>query len=139
MLAGLAAVGLLSSELAAQDDGQACPCFDTQEVEALFLNAERLSDGQGSINCHAKDYSVELSAQVMVMDANYRTVAQASLKWADYDPGRCRFLDASVDPKVDRQERWPHPAPEELARACFNIISKVIAELDEEGNCTIYP
>ena len=138
MLLGVALASLAGSPVSAQDGGS-CACFDYQEVEALFLNAPRLGDGKGSLSCHAKDYSVELSGEVTVMDENFRTVRQVSIKWNDYDPARCRFLDASVEPKVDRQERWPHPAPEDLARACFKLISDVIAELDTDGMCAIYP
>lgn len=139
VLLGLSLAGLFTTHALAQDESGACPCFDAQEVEALFLNAERLGEGSGSMSCHAKDYSVECSAEVMVMDANYRTVAQATLKWADFDPSRCRYIDKSVDPPVDRNVSWPHPAPEDTARACFDIIARVIAELDPDGKCTIYP
>ena len=131
--------GLISMDAHAQDENETCPCFSYEEVEAIFLRGAQLTMDEGEINCLAEDYSVECTAEVAVFDQNYATTAQASVKWADFDPSRCEYLDSTADPVVDRSVRWPHPAPEAAARACFNIISSVIAKSDSSGKCRTYP
>jgi len=123
----------------AQDENETCPCFDTGEVESIFLRGRQLSEEEGTSDCSAEDYSVELNAEIVVWDQDYAITAQARVEWFDIDPGGCVYIDATSDPVVERDISWPSPAPEALARACFNIISSVIARADTAGNCTTYP
>ena len=132
-------VSLISTELPAQDIKETCPCFNVEEVELIFQIGANLAEEEGMSTCSAQDYSVECNAEVIVMDQNYETVAQARVDWYDFDPGGCAYINTTGDPDVERNVRWPHPAPEATARACFNIISNVIKKFDSTGRCTSYP
>jgi len=123
----------------AQDDSETCPCFDVEDVESIFLHGKQLSEEEGTSDCNAEDYSVELNAEIVVWDQDYAIIAQARVEWFDIDPGGCEYIDATSDPAVERSISWPSPAPEAIARACFNIISSVIAKSDTSGDCNTYP
>ncbi len=129
----------INTELRAQDENEACPCFNYDEVQSIFLKGVHPTEESHKSDCSAQDYSVELIAEVVVWDQDYTIVAKARVDWTDYDPGGCEFIDTSSDPGVERNVRWPVPAPEALARACFNIISSVIAKSDTSGKCDTYP
>ena len=122
-------MSLASMRINAQDVSATCPCFSYEEVESIFQQGEQLTAEQGRIECTAED----------VWDENYEVIAQASVSWYDFDPSRCEYVDNSVDPGIERNVRWPHPAPEDTARACFDIISSVIAKSDSSGKCNTYP
>ena len=130
---------LISSEIPAQGDDNSCPCFTYEDVEEIFLNADQLAASDGETYCKAEDYDVECNAEVTVRDQDYEIITQARVEWYDYDPGRCDYIDSTASPGVERNIRWEHPAPEAKARACFEIISKVIAKSDTTGNCNTYP
>jgi hypothetical protein len=130
---------LISVAIYAQDENEACPCFSYEEVESILLRGEQLTAGKGESTCGSQDYSVELNAEVTILDQDYATVAQARVDWYDFDPGRCRYIDIEGNPGVERNVRWPHPAPETTARACFDIISSAIAKSDTSGRCNTYP
>jgi len=132
-------MSLISMRINAQDVSATCPCFSYEEVESIFQQGEQLTAEQGMSECTAEDYSVECKAEVSVWDENYEVIAQASVSWYDFDPSRCEYVDNSVDPGIERNVRWPHPAPEDTARACFDIISSVIAKSDSSGKCNTYP
>ena len=132
-------MSLVSREILTQDENETCPCFSYEEVESIFLSGEQLAVEEGTSNCSAEDYDVECNAEVIVWDQNYETIAQASVKWYDFDPSRCDYIDTTGNPGVERNVTWPHPAPEATARACFNIISSVIAKSDTSGKCNTYP
>jgi hypothetical protein len=136
-LAILAITAMISVGLPAQD--AECPCFSLPEVVSLLQQAEALAGEGGTIRCLTQDYSVELKGEFTINDSNYSTIAQVRVEWLDYDPCSCRFLDQTVDPPVDRQARWPHPAPEDLARACFGIIGSAIKQADTSGRCSTHP
>ena len=135
----MSAFALISLESRAQSEDETCPCFSMEEVEALFLIQADLPEEDRNTNCGAEDYKVECSAEVVVMDQDYEVIAQAGVDWLDFDPGGCRYTDPRVEPPVEREVRWPHPAPEAIARACFNIISSVIAKSGSDYYCNIYP
>ncbi len=130
---------LTSMEANAQDEDATCPCFTYEEVESIFQRGQQLAADEGIGGCNAEDYSVECRAEVIIWDQNYTIIAQASVAWFDFDPSRCDYIDTAVDPGVERKVRWPHPAPEAMARACFDIISSVIAKSDTSGKCNTYP
>ena len=130
---------LFGMEANAQEQDATCPCFNYEEVESIFLRGEQLAAEEGVGGCNAEDYSVECRAEVIIWDQNYAIIAQASVVWFDFDPSRCDYIDTTADPAVERNERWPHPAPEATARACFDIISSVIAKSDTSGKCNTYP
>jgi len=132
-------MSLISMETFAQENNELCPCFSYQEVESIFMSGEQLLAEGGGITCVAEDYSVEINAEVSVYDQDYTTTAQARVAWYDFDPSQCDYLDAMGNPGVERNVRWPHPAPEITARACFEIISSVIAKFDASGNSNVYP
>lgn len=132
-------MGSISQAAWAQDENAPCPCFSYEEVEGAFRTAQKLIASGGSGSCQVSDYGVEFKGEVVVTDESYKTIARASVSWADYDPGRCEYRDAGVEPAVERSVAWPHPAPEALARACLDIISGVIDELDTTGSCRTYP
>jgi len=132
-------MGFISMEAPAQDENETCPCFSYEEVESIFLRGEQLTAEEGVGACHTEDYSVECNAEVVVWDQDYAIIAQASVKWFDFDPSRCEYTDNTSNPVVERRVSWPHPAPEAVARACFNIISSVISKLDTTGKCETYP
>lgn len=129
----------ISMEAHAQDENEACPCFSYEEVKAIFLMGEQLSEEEGISECRTEDYSVECNAEVVILDQDYTTIAQASVNWFDFDPSRCNYIDTVGNPGVERSISWPHPAPEAIARACYKIISRVIKELDASGKCATYP
>ena len=133
------AVVLISMETNAQDADVSCPCFSYEEVESIFQRGELLTSEEGSSNCTAEDYSVECKAEVIVWDQNYDVIAQARVDWFDFDPGYCLYIDTTVNSGVERNQRWPHPAPEATARACFDIIASVIAKSDTSGRCSTRP
>jgi hypothetical protein len=110
-----------------------------EEIESIFLIEADLPDEERNSSCSAEDYKVECSAEVIVMDQDYEVIAQARVDWVDFDPGGCEYTDTRAEPPVEREVRWPHPAPEATARACFNIISSVIAKADTAGICNTYP
>jgi hypothetical protein len=132
-------MSLVSTEAHAQDENETCPCFSYEEVESIFLRGEQLTAQEGTSACHTADYSVECNAEVVVWDQDYAIVAQARVEWFDFDPSRCEYIDTAGDPGVERNISWPHPAPEAVARACFNIITSVIAKSDTSGKCETYP
>jgi hypothetical protein len=132
-------VGLTNVNVSAGDEGGACPCFSHAEVESIFLSQQQLTAEAADSYCAAEDYSVELKAEVTVRDHDYNIIAQARVAWFDYDPGSCAYLDTVGNPGVERKVRWPHPAPEATARACFDIISSVIEKSDTTGSCSKYP
>lgn len=138
-LCGFILASSVSLVARAQDEDTACPCFSYEEVEGVFLSAEKLIASGGGGNCQVSDYGVEFRGEVVVNDENYRSVARASVNWADFDPGRCEYRNAGVDPAVERRAEWPHPAPEATARACLDIISSVIEKQDSSGRCRTYP
>ncbi len=123
----------------AQDAEAACPCFSYEEIESIFVRGEQLAADEGVSSCQAEDYSVECSAEMTLWDQNYEVIAQASVRWYDFDPGQCEYVDTIGNPGVERKIKWPHPAPESIARACFDIIAQVIAASDSSGKCMIYP
>ena len=131
--------GMINMETQAQEDSEICPCFSFEEVEAIFLSGDQLSAGGGSSNCSAEDYSVECNAEVIIWDQNFDVVAQAHVTWSDFDPGRCDYIDTRGNPGVERKVTWPHPAPEAIARACFQVIARVIEKSDTSGKCITYP
>ncbi len=130
---------LISIAANAQDEDATCPCFNYEEVESIFQRGEQLAADEGVGGCNAEDYSVECRAEVVIWDQNYNIIAQASVVWLDFDPGRCDYIDTTGNPGVERTVRWPHPAPEAVARSCFDIISSVIAKSDTSGKCNTYP
>ena len=134
-----ALMSLISMETHAQDENESCPCFSYEEVDEMFQRGEQLTWEEGEISCRAEDYSVERSAEVILWDQDYSVLAQARVEWFDFDPSGCDYTDASGNPGVERNVKWPHPAPEATARACFNIISSVIAKSDTSGKCSTYP
>ncbi len=132
-------MSFISMETPAQDENETCPCFSYEEVESIFLRGEQLAEEEGVDACSTQDYTVECNAEVVVWDQDYAVIAQARVDWFDFDPSRCEYIDTASDPVVERNVSWPHPAPEAVARACFNIISSVIAKLDTTGKCETYP
>lgn len=135
----MSVIVLTNMESQAQSEDETCPCFSMEEVESIFLIGADLPDEERNSSCGAEDYKVECSAEVLVMDQDYEVIAQASINWSDFDPSGCKYTDTRVEPPIDREVRWPHPAPEATARACFNIISSVIAKSDTGGDCRTYP
>jgi hypothetical protein len=135
----ISALALIMPESRAQSEEETCPCFSMAEVESIFQIEADLPDEERNSNCDAEDYKVEIAAEVVVMNQDYEVTALARVKWLDFDPGSCEYTDTRVDPHVARQVRWPHPAPEATARACFNIITSAIAKSDKAGNCSTYP
>ncbi len=135
----MSAIALVTLGSPAQSEEEICPCFSMEEVESIFLIEAGLPDEERNSNCGAEDYKVECSAEVLVMDQDYEVIALARVDWLDFDPGSCKYIDTRAEPPVEREVRWPHPAPEATARACFNIISSVIAKLDTDDYCSTYP
>ena len=129
----------ISMETRAQDENETCPCFSYEEVESMFLRGDKLTWEEGEISCLAEDFSVECKAEVIVLDQDFEIIAKARVAWFDIDPSRCDYMDTTGNPGVERDVKWPHPAPEDTARACFNIISSVIAKSDTSGKCNTYP
>jgi hypothetical protein len=132
-------MSLINLESRAQDVNETCPCFNYEEVESIFLSGVHLTEEEGMSDCSTEDYSVECNAEIVVWDQNYTIVAQARVDWFDFDPGGCKYIDTASDPAVERNVSWPHPAPEATARACFNIITSVIAKSDTSGKCNTFP
>jgi hypothetical protein len=132
-------MSLVSIETPAQDENETCPCFSYEEVEAILLEGQQLTAEEGVSSCHTEDYSVECNAEVVIWDQDYTLIAQARVEWFDFDSSRCEYIDTAGNPGVERSVSWPHPAPEAMARACFNIISSVIAKSDTAGKCDTYP
>lgn len=138
-LFALVLMNMVGKQAVAQDESETCPCFSDEEVESIIQRGEQLAMEEGEFSCSTQDYTVELNAEVMIMDQDYATVAQARVDWYDFDPGRCQYIDVEGNPGAERNVRWPHPAPEATARACFDIISSVIAKSDTSGRCNTYP
>jgi len=132
-------MSLIRMETQAEDENQSCPCFSYEEVESIFLRGLQLAKEGGEVTCLAEDYSVERNAEVIVWDQDFELIAKARVEWFDFDPSRCDYIDNTANPSVERNIRWPHPAPEATARACFNLISSVIAKSDTTGKCNTYP
>ena len=138
-IAAISLLGLANLNVNAADEGEPCPCFSHAEVEAIFLSQQQqIAEGR-DIYCAVEDYGVELKGEITVRGDDYNTIAQARVAWFDYDPGSCAYIDTVGNPGVERKERWPHPAPEATARACFDILSGVIAQSDTAGSCSRYP
>ncbi len=137
-VAAVLLMNLISLEARAQDENASCPCFNYEEIESVFMQGVHPTEEIHKSDCSAQDYSVEFNAEVLVWDQDYTIVAQARVEWTDYDPGGCEYIDTFSDPGVERNVRWPYPAPEAPARACFNIISSVIAKSDTSGKCDTY-
>ena len=131
--------GLANPNVSAGDEGEPCPCFSLAEVEAIFLSQQQVIAEGRNIYCAVEDYGVELKGEITVRGDDYNTIAEARVTWFDYDPGTCAYIDTVGNPGVERKERWPHPAPEATARACFDILSGVIAQSDSAGSCSRYP
>ena len=136
---GVVLMSFISMEAHAQDESESCPCFSYEEVEAIFLRGQQLAVDQGTSSCRLEDFSVECNAEVAMWDQDYELIAQARIEWFDFDPSGCAYLDTAGNPGVERNVSWPHPAPEATARACLNIISSIIAKLDNSGMCETYP
>ena len=134
-----ALMSLISIEAYAQDDTEVCPCFSLEEVESIFDRGEKLAEDEGLSACHTEDFTVECNAEVVVWDQDFAVIAKASVNWFDFDPSNCEYVDTATDPDEERYISWPHPAPETVARACFNIIASVITKLDTSGKCETYP
>ncbi len=132
-------MSLINMAALAQDENPSCPCFSYEEVESMFLRGDKLTWEEGEISCLAEDYSVECKAEVIIFDQDFEIIAKARVEWFDVDPSRCDYMDTTGNPGVERNIKWPHPAPEDTARACFNIISSVIAKSDTSGKCSTYP
>jgi len=130
VLSSLAVTGI-----SAQEPQETCPCFSTAEVESLIQRINQMTWEDGETMCKAEDFSVELSAELTIWDTSYSLLAQASVKWFDFDPGACNYIDKPENPGVERSESWPHPAPEATARLCYDIITSVIAKLNTAGKC----
>ncbi len=130
---------LIIMESRAQDLEETCPCFNQEEVQSIFLLTVDLTDEEGMSNCSAEDYSVELKAEIVIWDQDFAVVAHTRVEWADFDPGGCKYIFNTSDPVVERSVKWPRSAPQTAAKACFNIISSVIAKSDTSGNCNTYP
>ncbi len=128
-------LGLFSIGTYAQEDNEPCPCFSFEEVESIFLKAGQMAAGDGESICKAEDFSVELKGEMTIWDQNYAVVAQARVEWMDFDPGTCAYIDTPGNPGVERNVRWPHPAPEATARLCYGIIASVIEKSDTAGKC----
>jgi len=131
--------GLITSEIQAQDEDEQCPCFNLDEVKEVFRIGEQVINEAGMFECGAEDYSVEFSAEVVAWDQDFEVVAQAKVKWLDIDPSQCIYIDTTAEPGIERDVSSPAPAPEAASRACFEIISSAIAELDAFGDCFVYP
>jgi len=132
-------MNLISLESRAEDENVSCPCFSYGEVESMFIKGVHPNEEIYKSDCSAQDYSVEFNAEVIVWDQDYTVVTQARVEWSDFDPGSCEYIDTTSDPGIEHNSRWPVPAPEAPARACFDIISSVIAKLDASGKCDTYP
>lgn len=132
-------VGSIALDTHAQDGNESCPCFSYEEVESIFLKEGQLIAEAGESYCTVEDYSVEIKAEVTVRDQNYDVIAQALVAWFDYDPSSCSYIDTTVDPPIERKVRWPNPAPEAAARACFDILSSAVEKSDTAGRCNRYP
>jgi hypothetical protein len=131
--------GVISMETLAQDESESCPCFSYEEVESIFLRGEQMTAEEGMSSCQTEDFSVECNAEVVIWDQDFTVIAQASINWFDFDPSHCGYIDTVGNPGVERNVSWPHPAPEAIARACFDIIASVIAKSDTSGKCETYP
>jgi hypothetical protein len=132
-------VGLGNVNVSAGDEQGPCPCFSQEEVASIFQSQQQLIAKASESYCAAEDYSVELKAEVTVQDPDYNSIAQVRVAWFDFDPGSCAYTDTVGNPGVERKVRWPHPAPEATARACFEIISRAIEKFDTTGSCRRYP
>jgi len=142
MIPAMSAVALMSMlymQAVAQPESETCPCFSNEEVESIFLIEAAIPEEERNSECSAEDFKVELAAEVSILDQDYEVIAKASVKWLDFDPGGCEYINTTVDPHVEREVRWPHPAPESTARACLSIISSAIAKSDTTSYCNIYP
>jgi len=84
-------------------------------------------------------YCLYPSYKLVIWDQDYAIIAQARVVWFDFDPSRCEYIDTVINPGVERNVDWPHPAPEAVARAFYDIISSVIAKSDTSGRCETYP
>lgn len=132
-------VFMINTELLAQTENETCPCFSSEEVEAIFVINAAIAELDRNSECIAEDFKVEISAEVTALNMDWDPIAKAQVDWADYDPGGCQYINTTTDPQIERKERWPHPAPEATARACLDNIAAAILKFDTDGNCNIYP
>lgn len=142
MVPALTAAFLLNLAITAahaQDEAAECPCFNAEEVAAVFQTGEKVITEAGMFECGAEDYSVEFSAEVVAWDQDFEVVAQAKVKWLDIDPSECVYIDAAAEPAIERDVSTPAPAPEAASRACLDIIKSAIAEFDAYGDCFVLP
>lgn len=137
VVAAAVLIGIFCLQAPAQE--ATCPCFSLEEVESIYAFGIEQATAGGAMDCQSSDYNVECNAEIIVWDQNYKTLAQARVEWFDFDPGRCVFIDARGETAIERSERWPHPAPEDIARACFDIITGILARGDPSAMCMIYP
>jgi hypothetical protein len=131
-------VFLINSELFAQTEAETCPCFNLQEVEAIFAINAAIPEDQQNYVCMAEDYKVEFTAEIKVLSSDWDSIALAHVKWFDFDPGSCEYIDTTIDPPVNRKVKWPHPAPESVARACLAVISEAIEKAGTVAVCNTY-
>jgi len=132
-------VGGFTADAHPQDGDATCPCFSYEEVASIFAKEGQLIEQEGESYCTVEDYSVELKAEVTARNKNYDVITQARVAWFDYDPSSCSYIDATVSPGIERKVKWPNPAPQATARACFDIIARVVEKSDTAGRCNRYP
>jgi len=138
-MSAVALVSLIYMTAGAQPENETCPCFSNEDVASIFLIEAAIPEEQRNSECSAEDFKVELAAELSVLNQDYEVIAKASVKWLDFDPGGCEYIDTTVDPHIEREVRWPHPAPESTARACLSIIASAIAKSDTFSYCNVYP
>jgi hypothetical protein len=129
-------LGLASTPVSAQES---CPCFSEADVRAVFPGNILPREEIGRVACSAEDFDVEFMAEVTVWDSAHNLVSQARVRFFDYDTSDCLFLNQAQDPVNQNELEWPQPAPEDVARACYETIIFVARELDSTGDCYIYP
>jgi hypothetical protein len=129
---------LINSELLAQTGAETCPCFNLQEVEAIFAINAAIPEDQQNYVCMAEDYKVEFTAEIKVLNSDWDPIALAQVRWFDFDPGGCEYINTTLDPPVNRKVVWPHPAPEPVARACLEVISEAIEKAGTVVICNTY-
>ena len=139
LASAIVVISLINTELLAQSENETCPCFSSEEVEAIFVINAGIAEEDRNSECIAEDFKVEFAAEVTALNMDWEPIAKAQVKWADYDPGSCVYINTKTDPPIERNERWPHPAPEATARACLDNIAAAILTSDTGGNCSVYP
>jgi hypothetical protein len=139
VVSAIVLINLLSTELLAQSENETCPCFSSEEVEAVFVINAGIAEEDRNSECIAEDFKVEIAAEVTALNMDWEPIAKAQVKWADFDPGGCLYINTKTNPPIERKEKWPHPAPEAIARACFDSIVTAISTSDTGSNCDVYP